>query len=316
MSKLKIALYALGCIFLLNACYSEDEIVPSEKKMVLRFEFPQGNNSWDEDIISINDNFGVCLIYTDLEESDFNRAWTGAAGGLASMQGQGLNDEQAEFYTNFMKDHVFAYLYPELTKKVFPPYYYMAYDYHAAFKLSPEMIMKTDLTFGTDGLDFWVTCLEGEPNLLLGGQTKRPETAEEFLLNRGEILYEVFKRAVDVGNIVVPDNFNDGIDYKTEVENRPGYEDEDNYYLKRGFPGTMASKFTSFSKLSDITSMTPAGNFVQYICLGMRYTKAECEEVFPSSKYPLIHEKRQLVMEYMKEKYNVDLAEINKGPEL
>ena len=315
MSKFKIALYTLGCMFLLNACYNEDDIVPSKKEMVLRFEFPQGSNSWDEDIVTINDNFGVCLIYTDLEEPDFNRSWTGASAGLAVMRGKGLNDEQVEFYTNFMKNHVFYYLYPELTKKVFPPYYYMAYDYHAAYDYG-SFVLKADMTFSTDGLDFWVTCLEGDLDPLTQSQTIRPETAEDFLLCRGVILHEVFQRALDAGNIIMPDNFNDGLDYKTEIENRVGYEDEDNYYLKRGFPGKMNYTFKSFSKLDKIISITPESNFIQYICLGMRYTEAECEEVFPSSKYPLIHEKRQLVMEYMKEKYNIDLAKINKGPEL
>ena len=65
MNKFKIVLYVFLCSVLLSACYHEDDIIPSEKTMVLRFDFPQGNNSWDEDLIKINEEFGVCMIYKD-----------------------------------------------------------------------------------------------------------------------------------------------------------------------------------------------------------------------------------------------------------
>ena len=45
MNKFKIVLYVFLCSVLLSACYHEDDIIPSEKTMVLRFDFPQGNNS-------------------------------------------------------------------------------------------------------------------------------------------------------------------------------------------------------------------------------------------------------------------------------
>lgn len=316
MNRLKIILYAFICVLLLNACYNEDEVIPSAKEMALRFEFPQGTNSWDEDLVAIYEKFGVCLIYKDLEESDYNRSWTGGGGGgMSSYKGQNLNDEQAKFYTNFFKNHVFAYIYPELMQKVLPPYYYMVYDLHAAWDYG-AFVLKADLKIHTDGLDFWASCLEGELNPMTGEQTLRPENAEDFLKCRGIVLKEMFAKVLDMGNIVVPDNFNDGIDYQTEIEYKPGYENEDNYYVKRGFPGKIDINFNNFSSLQGITNISPSGNFLQYICLGIRYTKEECEALWSSSKYPLIHEKRQLVMDYMKEKYHIDLGEINRGPEL
>ena len=59
MNKFKIVLYVFLCSVLLSACYHEYDIIPSEKTMVLRFDFPQGNNSWDEDLVKINEEFGV-----------------------------------------------------------------------------------------------------------------------------------------------------------------------------------------------------------------------------------------------------------------
>ena len=87
---------------LLSACYHEDDIIPSEKTMVLRFDFPQGNNSWDEDLVKINEEFGVCMIYKDIEEGDYNRSWTGGGVFAAEFHGQDLNDEQAQFLYEFL----------------------------------------------------------------------------------------------------------------------------------------------------------------------------------------------------------------------
>lgn len=313
MNRLKIVLYGFICMLLLSACYHEDEVIPSDKEMALRFEFPQGNNSWDEDLVAIYEKFGVCLIYKGFEEVDFNRSWTGGGfGGVTSYRAESLNDEQALFYTNFFKNHVFAYLYPELTQKVFLTYYYMVYDLHAAW-ITPTMVVKSDVTYA-DGLDFWASCLEGEVNPLFGTQTKRPTTAVDYLKCRGIILKRIFEKALDVRNIVMPESFNAGIDYYTKLETGPGYEEDDNYYVKRGFPGIIDLNFNGFSPF--YTSITPQANFLQYICLGIRYSQEELEKIWSSSMYPLLYEKRQFVINYMKETYNIDLEEINRGPEL
>ena len=63
----------------------------------------------DEDLVKINEEFGVCMIYKDIEEGDYNRSWTGGGVFAAEFHGQDLNDEQAQFYTNFFKNHVFNY---------------------------------------------------------------------------------------------------------------------------------------------------------------------------------------------------------------
>ena len=314
MNKFKIVLYVFLCSVLLSACYHEDDIIPSEKTMVLRFDFPQGNNSWDEDLAKINEEFGVCMIYKDIEEGDYNRSWTGGGVFAAEFHGQDLNDEQAQFYTNFFKNHVFNYLNAEITQKVLPPYYYMVYDYHALYSFG-TMQLKSEMSFYTDNLDFWVTCLEGDVNPLTFAQLVRPKTAEDYLMCRGVILKEIFEKAIEVGNIVVPEEFNTGIDYQTEITYKVGYENDDNYYVKRGFPGIMYTTF-NFSDLQSVTKINPQTNFLQYINLGMRYTKEEYEALRPSSKYPLVHEKRQFVIDYMKRVHNIDLVAIVRGPEL
>ena len=72
----------------------------------------------------------------------------------------------------------------------------------------------------------------------------------------------------------------------------------------------------NFSDLQSVTKINPQTNFMQYINLGMRYTKEEYEALRPSAKYPWVHEKRQVVIDYMKRVHNIDLVAIVRGPEL
>lgn len=103
---------------------------PHRRRHELRFKVPQGTNSWDDDISQIQKDFGVYLIYKDLQDEDFNRSWTGGAS--TNYKGEGcINDEMAKFYTEFMKKHVFSYLNNEkckkVTSKLLPLYWYMAF---------------------------------------------------------------------------------------------------------------------------------------------------------------------------------------------
>ena len=38
---------------MITGCYNENDVTPSGNYSVLRFEFPQGNNSWDKEIEEI-----------------------------------------------------------------------------------------------------------------------------------------------------------------------------------------------------------------------------------------------------------------------
>ena len=57
----------LTCIAF-TSCYEEDALTPTEGGIELRFKVPQGTNSWDDDISQIQKDFGVYLIYKDLQD--------------------------------------------------------------------------------------------------------------------------------------------------------------------------------------------------------------------------------------------------------
>ena len=53
--------------------------------------------------------------------------------------------------------------------------------------------------------------------------------------------------------------------------------------------------------------------FSLYIRAAMRFSPEEFYEKYPKEKYPLISEKYELVVRYMKDKYGIDLPGIAKG---
>ena len=65
---------------MLSSCHEEDKLTPASTEMDLRFEFPEGDNPWDQDILEIVDKFSTYLIYKNLTKEDFNHTWQSVMG--------------------------------------------------------------------------------------------------------------------------------------------------------------------------------------------------------------------------------------------
>ena len=94
--KQKLFIIALSCIFMMTGCYHEDDVTPSGNYSVLRFEFPQGDNSWDKEIEEIHNKYGVYLIYKNVTAQDLNRKWTSLGTGKL-YYGNDLTSEQVPY---------------------------------------------------------------------------------------------------------------------------------------------------------------------------------------------------------------------------
>ena len=70
MKKIIYIMGLLACMALFTSCYEEDTLTPTEGGIELRFKVPQGNNSWDDDIAQIYEDYNVYLIYKDLQRAD------------------------------------------------------------------------------------------------------------------------------------------------------------------------------------------------------------------------------------------------------
>ena len=126
-----------------TSCYEDDSIIPTPDPLAQAggFEFPQGDNSWDNDAMKIYQDFGVKIIYKDITEKDLNKNWTGGGiGGSTRVFENCLNEEMAAFYITFMKNHIFPYLNREVTDRVFPMYWYVGYNYSVFASIVPGVL--------------------------------------------------------------------------------------------------------------------------------------------------------------------------------
>ena len=317
------SILALALCLAFTSCYKEDALEPTEGGVELRFKVPQGNNSWDEDIMQIYNDFGVYLVYDELSDADFNRSWTGAGGAFGSTyEGVGAkSDEMAKAYVDFMKTHIFPYLEgkQQVYKKILPMYWYLGYNVNAHSKLDLGFMV---LEFYVpqlnlfDGLDFWSLCFFGD-NATDDDPYFDPKTQKQYSQARNCILGYILSEAVKNGNIQIPAEFETGFDHQTGLVTDDNLDADPDYYLTRGYPGTVnMSKFASVSKPSNMgLPPTNENTFIGYVLLQMLYNPTELEEHYPSDKYPLVAEKFQYVYNYMKTAYGIDLRELCAGPD-
>lgn len=303
----------LGCL-LLASCYNEDALTPAGDESVDRFEFPQGSNAWDEDLQEIFDQYGVMLIYKGVTSTDLSRSWISYSSTNSSAEE--LTDGEVEFMVNYLKNHIFAYLSPKVTSKVFKPYWFLLKNY-----FSDNSPMKSNY----NGLDFWASCLhfteevyaEKTAGSYYESQWNKykdlPSTKDDYFSLRGSCLYKILQDCVNLGNISIPEEYDEGFDYSTEfVTKDPTSE---NYPYNRGFI-TVSDAFGYFYQITSKKPITRLKNFFQYIHLGFYYSEEEIEEKFPRETYPFLREKLDIVKNHLKTTYNIDLQAIHDGPEI
>lgn len=304
--KLKyILLTVLSCGFI-AACSDEGKIIPGEAEVNARYEFPQGTNGWDDLAKTIKEEHDVYMIYKGFTQLDISRAWTAAS--EKNYNGESLTGEQASAQLKFMKQHFLDYLPAELTRSVLPLYYYLISEYRTE-SISGTSVSKSLITNFSDGLDFWVS------SIYTSTATTFPDTPEKLKEHRVRILKQFLEAAIKRGVIGIPSSFNKDFDYTTAIKTYSWDSDDPNYYLKRGFLGSISGDNYDLGSVYSIGDVTQTGNFLTYVFSGMRYTGEEFLAKFPA-EYTLIHKKRLEVISYMKEKYHVDLEAICQGPVL
>lgn len=308
--RLKYLLSIFCSLTIFAACEEEDALIPrsSDVSSISRFEFPQGNDSWDLAFEDIANTFGTIPIYTGYDTLDLNSAWSGTFS--ITYRGDTLTDEHAGFYADFLQDHVFAFLKPELCEGVLPNYIYLVDDLRRTIAGFTGYLRVVSYF---DGLDFWAFSLRslGQAYLDLGHYQMTqgeiydlPATPWEYKKRRTTILHNILEKIVDEGKVGVPAEFSSGdFDYNVRPSSSSTSE---NYYLRLGYPGNMAAQNYNFS--SQTNSMDAKSNFTQYLKLGLRYTRDSVLTVYPEEQYPLIIKYYDITMNYMKNQYDWDVA--------
>lgn len=323
MKTYQLTIIAIAMMLMMGSCYEEDPIVPSSAAESGRIAFPQGSAAYDLKLQEVFEKFGVKVVYKNFTEGDFNLSWTSLAVGKV---GYDVPADQQEEAAVFMSDYFFTCLTPEVTKKILPPYFYVADSISQLSVISnatTTLEMMSAYPYRYDGLDFWSFCWNGVSTYTkLNGAVisqqpplTRPKDSFSYFYRRGVMLKEIYRKAVVNGNVSIPEGFNSGFDFTTPVKYLKGTEGDPNYYKTRGFPGQMTNtgKF-DIANLSRVTFTNEMKNFIDYLHLCMRYTPDSIEINYPISQHPVIHEKYPIVINHMKDKYGVDLAEMAKKP--
>lgn len=312
----------IACLTLVS-CYDEDTITPTVFGDSGRFEFPQGDNSWDQDIVDIYEQFGIRFIYKDIIDKDFTKSWLSGTTSNKSFHGGGtINDDMTRFYITFMKEHVLQYLTPQITEKIFPMYWYLVFDFYSKTVYTETYTAYSQYKSHADlgMLDCWITCFWGQTV----PANKTPQTAwlspqagdkTSYTRRRMIILNDVLVAAIGKGNIVMPAEFEVGLDFTTRLVTGETEVNKANanYYKTRAFPGRVNTSNGEYTK--PLAAVTKAEQtFIYYLQLAMRYTQEELDELLSLADYPLMKGKFDFVQKYMKETYNIDLSAIANGP--
>ncbi|MEZ3559660.1 MAG: hypothetical protein K1V86_09415 [Duncaniella sp.] len=315
----KALLYTtLGLLAFTGCNNDEDPIQPTGNYSVLRFEFPQGNNPFDEEIKEIHDKYDVYLLYKDITDTDLNRQWQSLGTGKL-LTGDPVPDEYVPFYINFIKNHVFQYLSPEVVRAGLPVKIYMLENFGEVNTQGSGTGTGTGgigtpntsiVTTKTDGFDYWAISFKRE-----GIEENDPDAMRQA---RCQFIYQMILPQYKSGKIVESQTIHDKLDFETSFSTDV---DDPDYRLNRGFPHRVTNKFqlsTGTYYASQIHPSNPAYHvdydyFLTWIRICMFMSRAEIEEMY--ADYPLIREIYNDVIEYMLDTYQIDLEGIYKGPD-
>lgn len=325
----KTILYTLFGLLALSSCTKDEEpIQPSGNYSVLRFDFPQGNHPYDDDIVKIKEIYDTYLIYKDITPQDLNRQWQGL--GTGSLKAcDPVDEENVAFYVDFMKDHVFSYMTPEAVRKAMPVKIYLVQnlrdvaadsdgseDNSSSSSGTGSATDNSPVTVKTDGFDYWALSFTPE------GLANRDEAGMRFA--RCKFLYVIIKACYLDGIIEEPLDIRNKITwYNTDGTYKALESDprSPNYSWERGFPDRVVEKDFKEYFNHYITQWMREFNaysveydwFLNYCRMAMFYGRDYIEKKY--EEYPLVIDIYNDIVTLMQDRYGIDLEGIYQGPQ-
>ena len=334
---IKSAVIILAAVALFNACTSEDDLTPSGNYSPIRGGFPQGNSEYDSIINDIKNDYGVYLLYKDITEEDLNRDWVSAGTGDIYVGGYdeerddpawNLPEAHLPFYVNFFYSYIFPNLSKEFAQTTFPVKIYMIHN----LRTEPR-------DFGEDSGEVGGTNTDPFKSIKLGNFDNWAISFKDDVINGSDAEYSLRQQrcifmiqaiynAIEKGDIDSPDEFWAGYDFSSDKKMNNVDPSKANYKYKLGFVdmindnfGTGVQKQVWAPNYANETSCYywekdkyPHYNlFTTYIKNAMWLTPEEFEARYPSSTYPMVKEKYNIVVSHMLETYGIDLVGIARG---
>ena len=311
---------------------SEDAITPSGNYSPIRGGFPQGDSKYDSIINDIKNEYGVYLLYKDITETDLNRNWLSTGTGDIYVAGPeeerdapywNLPEEQLPYYVDYFRYDIFSNISKEFANSAFPIKMYMIDNLRTEPRDFGE---DSGITGGTNtdprqllmkgNFDSWAISFTDE-------MMNSDEAAYALKQQRCMLIIELIKNVDSKGELGSPDEFWSGFNFKDtmDIKNPAAAK----YKYKLGFVDMINDNFGTgqrkqvwvdyyFTSTGYWEKSNPNYNlFTTYIKNIMWLTTEEFEERYPIAQYPMIHQKRDIVVDYMLEKHGIDLIGISYG---
>ena len=277
--------FFLGALLSIASC-SEEEITPTPDNRLV--EFPQGNNSYDAEILQIYQRYGTQMLY---RYSDAMFRWQVTDQlGYVSRQ---ADEQYVDAAVRFIKNNCFQF-YREDSLKAYLPYrIYLARDLGKLFQYSGLDAAGNNISMRDT---IWHTAAtNGYANLCFGLACQRLTTLSDdsLRLAKGELNAALLANAISQGNIRVPSTFT-----KEEVGNVNWYNYEGSYNTY------------GLLEYIEAKTMTPAQDFVIFLKYLIAYPKEIFEERFTTKSFDTsgrIARKTKAVKDWMLSEYGIDL---------
>ena len=333
---LRTAFILFACIVSFNACNEEEELTPSGNYSPIRGGFPQGETRYDSIINDIKNEYGVYLLYKDITEEDLNRDWVSAGTGDIYVGGYdyeredlawNLPEEHLPFYVDYFNSYIFPNITKDFANATFPVKIYMIHN----LRTEPRDYGEDNVVGGTDtdpyksiklgNFDNWAISFKDE---IINGDNAEYSLKQQRCIFMIQTIYN----AIEKGRIDSPDEFWSGFDFSADKKMNHVDPSKANYKYKLGFVdmindnfGTGVQKQVWVPPYANETSCYywekdkyPNYNlFTTYLKNAMWLTPEELDERYPASKYPMIKEKYDIVVEHMLTTYGINLVGIARG---
>lgn len=334
------AIAAIAVAFAAVSCSDDEVLTPSGNYSPIRGGFPQGDSKQDSIINEIKKDYGVYLIYKGINEKDLNREWVSTGTGPLYVAGYeeerdngeigwDLPAEQLPLYVDFFNNHIFDNISKEIVNSAIPIKIYMinglrteARDYGEENQESSGTDTDPYKSIKLGTFDNWAVCLD---NVISKEGEEKKEALKQM---RCVLIIEIIKNAIDKGEIDSPNEFWSGFNFGEDQKIDNNDPTRDNYKYKLGFVDRINDNFGTGSQKqvwpNDIITSSyyweknkyPDYNlFTTYIKNIMWLTPEGFEARYPSNKYPMIKEKREIIVNHMMEKYGINLVGIANGPQ-
>lgn len=209
----KIIKYICLIVLIAFISCSDDKLGEVAIQDLNRFEFPQGNDPWDKEIAQIASDWGMFIIYKNVDSTNLNQVWTMPDFRRPIYVCDEPSDEQIQEYLKIIEEGLLTTLdkTKENDRKQLPVYLYLVNNFRDNNEKS-ETFGKT-VQIKLDGFDYWsLSFTDQEWEEGVSAKTTHKITCS--------FSYPKIESALLSGEISVPSEFSRISDYTTRIGTR------------------------------------------------------------------------------------------------